>query len=112
MSQRIIRICFPLFIFAATVNAHNTCTKASIARSYGFTISGFVVNSDGCFYSVAEAGTLTADGSGNLTGSDTNSQGGQIQSQTFTGTYTINADCSGTVSTTGSGGPAHINIVI
>jgi hypothetical protein len=113
MRQFITRTCILLFIFADTVNAHNTCTKASIAGSYGFTISGVVVNSDGSFYSVAEAGTLTADGNGHLTGSDTNSQGGQAQSQTFTGTFTANSDCTGRASTTDSlGTTGHFNIVI
>jgi hypothetical protein len=105
----------PALILLAVVtpgNAQDTCTKASIAGRYGFTISGAVVNSDGSFYSVAESGTVTADGNGKLTGTDTNSQGGQIQSQTFTGTYTVNSDCTGTVSTADSAGPSHFNIVI
>jgi hypothetical protein len=103
---------FLLSAFRVAVNAQNTCTKANFAGPYGFTVSGVVVNSDGSFYSAAEAGTVTADGNGNLTGSATISQAGQIQSPTFTGTYTLDADCTGTVSTTDSAGPAHFNIAI
>ena len=90
-----------------------TCTNASFSGPYGYTISGVViVNSDGGFYSVAESGVVTADGSGNLKGSDTNSQSGQIQSQTFTGTYTVNSDCTGAVMVVGSLGTSHFNVVI
>ena len=87
-----------------------TCTNASFTGPYGYTITGLVM-SNGGFYPVAESGTVTADGKGNLTGSDTFSSGGQIHSQAFNGTYTINADCTGTVTTTGSGSPSHFTIV-
>ncbi len=92
--------------------AQNTCTNASFTGPYGYTITGVVVNSDASFYSVAESGTVTADGNGNLRGSNTFSEAGQIKSQTFTGTYTVSSDCTGTVTTNDSSGPAHFSIVI
>lgn len=55
---------------------------------------------------------MTADGNGNLSGSATLSQAGHIQSETFTGTYTVNSDCTGTVTTIDSNGPAHFSIDI
>jgi len=92
--------------------AQNTCTEAHFAGPYGFTITGVVVNTNGGFYPAAESGTVTADGNGNLSGSATLSQAGHIQSQSFTGTYTVNSDCTGTVTTIDSNGPAHFSIVI
>jgi hypothetical protein len=87
-----------------------SCTNANITGPYGYTISGLVF-SNGGFVPVAESGSVTADGKGNLTGSGTFSQGGQIQSQAFNGTYTVNSDCTGTVTTTDSTGPSHFTIV-
>jgi hypothetical protein len=44
----------------------------------------------------AEVGTQTFDGKGATTGSATLSSNGNIFQFTFTGTYTVNADCTGT----------------
>jgi len=38
---------------------------------------------------------MSADGNGNLSGSDTVSKDGTIAQRTFTGTYTVNTNCSG-----------------
>jgi hypothetical protein len=87
-----------------------SCTNASFTGPYGYAITGLVFASGG-FYPSAESGTVTADGKGNLKGSDTLSAAGQIQSQAFTGTYSINSDCTGTVTTTSGGTPSHFTIV-
>jgi len=113
--MRVASLCASVALFLAIVKpgtAQNTCTNASLIGPYGYTITGVVVNSNASFYSVAESGTVTADGNGNLTGSNTFSEAGQILSQTLTGTYTINSDCTGTVTTLDSIGPANFNIVI
>jgi hypothetical protein len=87
-----------------------SCTNASFTGPYGYTITGLVFGSGG-FYPSAESGTVTADGKGNLKGSDTLSAAGQIQAQAFTGTYSINSDCTGTVTTTSGSTPSHFTIV-
>ena len=62
---------------------------------------------------VAALGVLTFDGAGNLTGFDTVSFNGAIYERTITGTYTVNPDCTGTISwTTSIGSFNNLNIVI
>ena len=50
-------------------------------------------------------GQFTADGAGNLTGSQTTSENGVIVAQTYTGTYSVAKNCTGnlTVDFTGGG---------
>ncbi|MBI2680191.1 MAG: hypothetical protein HYX25_04185 [Candidatus Solibacter usitatus] len=86
-----------LFPGSSSSNAQpvtHTCTNASISGNYGFSVSGLVVSSG--FLPFVAAGTLTSDGNGNLTGKDAATEG-QSVSRTLTGTYIVNADCSGSV---------------
>jgi hypothetical protein len=72
-----------------------------------------VVNSDGSFSTFADSGNFTSDANGNLNAASTFSQDGTVTPRTFTGTYTVNSDCTGTVKTKDSlGGSASINLVI
>lgn len=87
------------------------CTNASLSGSYGFTISGGV--QIGSFVPFAESGSVTSDGNGNVTGSATASQDGQIIPRTLIGTYTVNSDCTGAAGFTDSlGNSSNINFVI
>ncbi len=54
----------------------------------------------------AIVGLLTLDGKGNLSGSETISDDGAISTASVTGTYTENANCTGTAEITPSGGTA------
>jgi hypothetical protein len=45
-----------------------------------------------------EVGLLTADGNGNLSGSVTFSANGTLLTATYTGTYTVNPDCTASAS--------------
>jgi hypothetical protein len=53
------------------------------------------------FPEFGNVGIITFDGKGNLKGSQTEMQGGVLYTGTFTGTYTVNPDGSGTGSTSG-----------
>ncbi|MGC4054245.1 MAG: hypothetical protein QM757_34605 [Paludibaculum sp.] len=55
-----------------------------------------------------------SDGAGALTGGDTyRTTTGTTYRQTLTGTYTINEDCSGTITFTGSAsGTSHFDIIV
>ena len=67
-------------------------SNASLSGHYTYQLLG--QNANGTF---REAGVLTADGAGNLTtGNDDFTQGGLLTTTTFTGTYTINSDGTGT----------------
>jgi len=77
-----------------------TCTKATVVGVWGYQVG-------------AAVGQFTSDGNGNLTGSQTVSQDGIIETQTFTGTYSVLAKCTGsfTINFTG-GGTANAAFVI
>jgi len=68
------------------------CSSKTAIGSWGFTSTGSIP----VIGPVAAVGIFTADGSGNLSGSQTRSLAGAIADETFTGTYTVNSDCTGT----------------
>ncbi|HEV2493394.1 MAG TPA: hypothetical protein VG204_10045 [Terriglobia bacterium] len=93
-----------LAVFAATlvVSAVATaraeglaCSIALAAGKYSFIDSGTVVGVGPRSF----AGILTLDAAGNVTnGKGTSSLNGSVAVETFSGTYTVNPDCTGTFS--------------
>ena len=80
------------------VHAQTGCSVATLNGTYGYTLSGFYFDNFGNTGLFSAAGNLTADGQGNLTGQETQSATGSIiRAAAYTGTYTVNADCSGTL---------------
>ena len=84
---------------------HNTALKGN----YAFTLTG--INGNGAVSSISAAvGTFNADGAGNLTSGelDTNGvgSGAALNAQAFTGTYTIGADNRGVMTWNLPGGAA------
>ena len=78
---------------AAPAHAGGPCSLARAAGSWSLTDSGTVV---GIGPRVA-VGVFKLDASGNLTdGVAASSLNGNVASETFSGTYTVNPDCSGT----------------
>jgi hypothetical protein len=70
------------------------CSLALTAGKYGFTDSGTVVG----IGPRAAVGIWTLDAAGNvLNGKATSSLNGSIAVETFSGTYTVNGDCTGTI---------------
>lgn len=83
-------------LIAATGTASASCSNSNLDGTYGFTVRNAI-------NPLASIGTFTADGAGNITsGQVTQSNNGTISSVTFSGTYTIKNDCTGTISTTDS----------
>jgi hypothetical protein len=77
---------------AALADDHHGCSNRSVAGPYGYTSSG---NRTGVG-AVAAVGIATLDHDGNLDGKQTISfNGAAIAVETFTGTYTVNPDCTG-----------------
>lgn len=73
------------------------CSLARAAGTWGFTDNGTVV---GVGPRIA-VGVLTLDSAGNVVnGTATSSLNGSIANETFSGTYTVNHDCTGTISVT------------
>lgn len=72
-----------------------SCSTAKTAGNFGFTLSG-VVNLPTGAVPIAAVGRATLDSNGNVSGTEARSVGGGFADETFTGTYTVNADCTGT----------------
>jgi hypothetical protein len=97
MSRKVLvyALTVTLVVFVpAFASAENTsrCTKQSVAGSWAFTTTGTIVG----IGQAGAIGTYVADGSGNLSGSQTRSLNGDVADETFTGTYTVDSNCTGT----------------
>ena len=72
--------------------AQDSCTSASFQGAFGYTFTGLTgVNA----LPFAAVGRLVADGQGNVAGAETDSSNGEIFQRTYTGTYKVNSDCTG-----------------
>jgi hypothetical protein len=78
------------------------CSNATLTGTFAYTVTGFLVAPQfagpiaGPFASV---GTQTFDGKGGTTATAAVSLNGNILRVTITGTYTVNADCTGSMTT-------------
>jgi hypothetical protein len=89
--------------------AWGQCSDANVTGKYGFSISGFAKNAQ----PLSLAGYLKADGKGTFTATESGSIGGTIvMNVPVTGTYSINADCTGTAITKITKAVNHFNPVV
>ena len=89
------------------------CSVDTLEGKYGLTFSGLFTRGAvpapiTAYTPVSGGGLVTFDGDGNLSASETVSVGGQIVPVNVPGTYTVNSDCTGTLTTPA----AHLNLVI
>jgi hypothetical protein len=99
---------FALF-FASILYGQTGVNNAAMNGNYAFTFTG--MSGNGTFASAfAAVGRFTADGAGNLTNGelDTNTVGGGGAAQSFTGTYSIGADNRGVMTLNFSGSSAKL----
>jgi len=98
-----------------------TCTVAILRGGYGAGSTGLLNTSSNpndirlkTFAPFAEAAYFLFDGQGNVSGSVTLNLAGSVLPATFTGTYTVNANCTGsyTIDFGPEFGIAHRNLVI
>jgi len=83
---------------APAANADNKgCSNASLKGTFAFTGTGIVVAPPQLAGTSAEVGTQSFDGSGGTTYAATLSANGNIIPVTAKGTYTVNSDCTGTM---------------
>ena len=85
------------FSHTRTVHAQTGCDLTSLSGAYGYGLTGYAYDNQGNLYVLASAGRLVADGNGGVTGADTYSFDGSVGKRTYTGTYTMNTDCTGSV---------------
>jgi hypothetical protein len=111
------RISLVLLALAASsaVTAHaRDCMNLTIKRSYAFTIHGQILTPNGPLLVDGIART-TFDGNGNLTQADAVAVNGNIPLvwRPGTGTYTLNPDCTGTMTLVNQGqAPLHLAILV
>ena len=103
----VLTLLLVLSVIPASANSDG-CSNATLKGDYGFTISGFHPNPDGTTSPLKGVAITHFDGAGNLTQRDFvvtagvpnrangDSQTGFHFSAGETGTYTVNADCTGT----------------
>ena len=98
-----------------SVHAQTGCDLTSFSGAYGYNETGYVYDNQGNVYILGSVGRIVADGNGGLTGAETYSFDGTVGKRTYTGTYSMNADCTGSVTLQSTGGtstgPAHGDIV-
>jgi hypothetical protein len=83
---------------APTAKADNKgCSNATLTGTFAFTSSGVITSPPARSGPFAEVGTQTFDGAGNTTATAM-AANGTIIPLTITGTYTVNQDCTGTMS--------------
>jgi uncharacterized protein (TIGR03437 family) len=77
------------------------CGTGSLSGGYGYVLAGGTAVSGGTSV-YSDAGQITSDGNGNLSGASLANLGGTVSQVTGSGTYTIGSDCSGTANLIGS----------
>jgi len=103
LTATLLLLAFALFVTAAPSAMAAHCTLASAAGSWTYSYNGAVFNAQAnTFVPLATMGKIDFDGHGKATGSETQASPAGIQQVTYTGTYSENPDCSGTITLTTS----------
>jgi hypothetical protein len=114
------------FTVLPVVHAERGCSNRTLSGNYGLTFSGFQLQdyngksgrTSAAFYG---AGLLTFDGAGNIAGAISGSENGSLPGHQYTlilnspatGTYTVNSDCTVSLtSTPGSGGDNFVGAIV
>jgi hypothetical protein len=85
-----------------------SCSNGTLSGAYRFVANGIGCTTNSqqphpcplfplASLGIITLGIITFDGSGNLSGSDVHNVTGLSCSRTFTGTYTVGSDCTGTL---------------
>jgi hypothetical protein len=86
---------FLISLLLVPVANARSCSLTDSAGNYGFTLTGVVIPGTGPV-PIAAVGRAVLDAAGNVSGTESRSVGGGFANETFTGTYTVNPDCTGT----------------
>jgi hypothetical protein len=90
-------ISFAVLLAGLTPVAHSsTCSTATVAGNWGFTLTGTLLPSTGPILGAA-TGRVTADADGNVSGTEARSVGGSYANETAAGKWTVRPDCTGTL---------------
>jgi len=90
-----------------------TCDVTGLKGAFGYRVTGNFWDNQGYLYFIGATGRMVADGAGALTGAHTYNFDGTAVKQQYTGTYTVDADCTGSLTITPTSGNAmHFDFVI
>jgi hypothetical protein len=96
LTQTFLRIIlFGVLVGVAPAAQAGQCSLGNSAGSFGFKLSGVVILPTGPV-PIAAVGRANLDAAGNVSGAESRSVGGGLAEETFSGTYTVNQDCTGT----------------
>ncbi len=84
--------------------------NGSLKGSYGFQVAKWT--SDSSNNAEITLGLVTFDGAGNVSGSDTDNDAGSVTTATFSGTYSVKSNGTGSMSITSSGHKVTLALVI
>ena len=89
----VVTLCMGL---ASVAHAAEHCSNAKAAGSWGLTLTGTLILPTGPVPGAAVA-RLSIDAAGNITGTEARNVGGGFANETVTGSWTVNPDCTATV---------------
>jgi uncharacterized protein (TIGR03437 family) len=97
----------PLIALLAPLHAQTqigggTCSTSTLSGTYFYVLGGSV-QAQGGYYAYAELGRLVANGQGSVSGQSQSSLGGVLANYTLVGTYSVQANCSGSMSLSANG---------
>ncbi len=94
------------------VKAQQGCATQSLKGPFIYKFDGNYFDNQGYNYPYSAVGRVVPDGNGALTATETNSIFGNVKrNATYTGTYTVNNDCSGSMVFQYSGGASNYDFV-
>jgi hypothetical protein len=103
-------------VASSTLMSHaSTCSNSTIRGSYAFTIHGQVFLPNGSTLLIDGLAKATFDGDGNLKQLDAVAANGNVPPgwRLSTGTYSVNPDCTGTITVSnGDQPPIHTQIIV
>jgi hypothetical protein len=86
-------LCLPT---VAAAQGDHWCTNARVAGDWGYTKTGTLYHPANGPIPFATMGKLTLHPDGSLSGVNTGSVGGAVSQDVLSGTFAVNADCTGT----------------
>jgi hypothetical protein len=116
--KRVLTLTVGCVLLAAVAGTNRTkaqqgCTLATLTGPYGYALGGSFYDSRGFQGLYASAGRLVTDGNGAITsGAETQNVDGTLVRRNYTGSYTINSDCTGTMTIQSGTAFAHGDIVL
>jgi len=97
LKRTITILMFAVGIASLATPAHaQHCTNAKLAGNWAFTLSGTLVLPTGPV-PIAAVGAATLEANGTLAGTEARSVGGQYADETENGTFSVNPDCTGSM---------------